>query len=80
MLNFSTFSVGGCYFFKNCLLKLKYVGIQTSEFVNHLKTNSSLHTLKSLIQEHTGIREQAGVFQEIYKQTGRNKQVGWNVC
>ena len=36
-------------------------------------------TLKSLIQEQTGISEQVGIFKELYKHAGRNKQAGGNV-
>ena len=33
-------------------------------------------TLKSLIQEQTGISKQAGIFKETYKQAGRYEQAG----
>ena len=44
----------------------------------HNAKNLYLLTLKSLIQEQTGMSKQAGSFSEIYKQTGWNKQAGEN--
>ena len=45
--------------------------------VNAISVMLYYTSLKSLIDEQTEIKKQAGIFLEIHKQAGRNKGTGW---